>query len=243
MLPFRALNHYGRVMDFKQESYWYNIHPRLDNSEFIRMQLKLDPMENRATGVFDAISKGYAAVNLHRELDKKNEEAYLTSMEDNVGRDFSISSYELVKERTDPQKVSQRVKFEIDNLFNGTMAYLDPFLIKFFTQNPFQLRERNYPIDFGYPRSYKYQVSIPIPDGYVLDEFPKNQAMAVPGNTAILRFAIQNANNQLFLSFHLDIKDSYFEKEAYDSLKSLFSEVVNIQKNSLVVLRKKTVEP
>ncbi|MEM9144015.1 MAG: hypothetical protein AAGA86_13580, partial [Bacteroidota bacterium] len=215
----------------------------LDNSRLVRIQMRLDPRENKFIGALDIVNKGYPAVELHKQLQEKDEEAYITEFEEKVGGDFLITSYELVDERTDRQKVSQRLKFDIEDALKGNMFYLDPFLFKFFAQNPFQLSKRSYPIDFGYPRSYKYQFSLPIPEGYVIEELPKSRAVAVEGQRAILRFSAQSDGKQARLSFTLTLKASYFSDMEYESLKALFADVVDIQKNSLIVLRKKTAAP
>jgi len=242
MLPFRALNHYGRVMDFKNESYWYDIEAHQINRYHVRAQIKFDTNENQAVGVFDAMSTGYTAVDMHKTLEAKGEEEYLNSVEEDISGNFNITSYELVEERTDRDKVSQRFKFQIDDVLNGDMAYIDPFFIKFFDKNPFQLGERNYPIDFGYPRSYKYQVIMSVPDSYAVQELPENRSIAL-GSMALLKFYNTRNANQISFSFELALKGSYFSEKDYAVLKSLFQEAVDVQKNSLVVLKKKLVQP
>ncbi|WP_299531782.1 DUF3857 domain-containing protein [Ulvibacterium sp.] len=242
-LPFRALNHYGRVMDFKNDSYWYDIRPQTKNRHQVRAQIKFDPEENKAVGVFDAVSTGYNAINMHKTLNEKSEEEYLDSVEEEISGNFAITSYELVQQRTDKQGVSQRFKFEIEDVLNGDMAYLNPFFIQFFNRNPFQLDERNYPIDFGYPRNYRYQIIFTIPDGYAIQEFPENKSIALGDTLATLKFYSTGNTSQISFSFELALNSSYFNEKDYQALKSLFKEAVDIQKNSLVVLKKKTVQP
>ncbi|WP_282162176.1 DUF3857 and transglutaminase domain-containing protein [Ulvibacterium marinum] len=242
-LPFRALNHYGRVMDFKNDSYWYDIKPQTRNRYQVRAQIKFDPDENKALGVFDAVSMGYNAVDMHKTLSEKSEEEYLDSVEEDIPGNFAITSYELVKQRTDKQMVSQRFKFEIEDVLNGDMAYVNPFFIRFFNKNPFQLEERNYPIDFGYPRSYRYQIILTIPDGYVIQELPENKSIALGDTMATLKFYSTGNASQISFSFELALNGSYFTEKDYNALKALFKEAVDLQKNSLVVFKKKTAQP
>ncbi|WP_425236084.1 DUF3857 domain-containing protein [Ulvibacterium sp.] len=242
-LPFRALNHYGRVMDFKNDSYWYDIKPQTKNRYQVRAQIKFNPEENKAVGVFDAVSTGYNAINMHKTLNEKSEEEYLDSVEEEISGNFAITSYELVKQRTDKQGVSQRFKFEIEDVLNGDMAYVNPFFIRFFDKNPFQLEERNYPIDFGHPRKYRYQIILTIPDGYVIQELPENKSIALGDTLATLKFYSTGNTSQISFSFELSLNSSYFNEKDYQALKSLFNEAVDIQKNSLVVLKKKTAQP
>ncbi len=238
MLPFKALNHYGRVMDFKNESYWYDIEAQKKNKYQIRGHISFNIDDHKAYGVLDVINLGYDAVDLRKTINQYSEEEYLENIENGIQGDFSITSYEFVKERSNDEKVSERFKFELENVLNSNMVYFNPFLIRFFDQNPFLLEERNYPIDFGYSRNYKYQMNITVPDGYQVHELPENKTFTLGEKMAILKFYHLHDKNQIVISFDLTLNDTYFSANDYNSLKELFEHVTNIQNNSLVVLKK-----
>lgn len=243
MLPFRALNHYGRVMDFKNESYWYEIKPETTNKYKVRVHVKFNAKENNAVGIFDSMSFGYNAVDHHKKLNQKSKDEYLNSIEESVNGNFLISSYELVKDRTDEQKVAERFSFAIDNVFNEDIAYFNPFLFPFFNNNPFQLEERNYPIDLGFSRNYEYQINISVPEGYYVLELPKNKMITLGNNMATLKFYHKESTNQVAFFFDFALNSSYFAPTDYGVLKALFKDVIDIQKNSLVVIKKKDIQP
>lgn len=52
MLPYRCLNYYGRVMDFDNESYWYDIVPESINAKIIRAEMKIDIPNKKQFGTF-----------------------------------------------------------------------------------------------------------------------------------------------------------------------------------------------
>jgi hypothetical protein len=243
MVPFKALNHYGRVMDFEGDSYWFDIDPYKKNLYQIRARLEFDPNTAAATGIMDVINTGYNAVNRKQKINETSEDEYLEELELGISDDFVIDDYELLKERSDKERISERIKFESDNLPNADHIYLNPFFIRFFESNPFKLAQRDYPIDFGFPRNYKYQINIAIPSGYSIVELPKSKAINLGDSMANLKFYTQQNENQVALTFELKLNATYFRAEDYDSLKSLFKEAVDLQKNSLVVLKKKTAQP
>jgi hypothetical protein len=238
MLPFKALNHYGRVMDFKNESYWYDIVPQQKNKYQIRGHINFNIDDHKAYGVLDVVNLGYDAVDLRKTIDQYSEEEYLENIENNIQGDFNITSYEFAKDRSNDEKVSERFKFELENVLNGNMVYFNPFLIRFFDQNPFLLEERNYPIDFGYSRNYKYQMNITVPDGYQVHELPENKIVTLEEDMATLKFYHIQNQNQIAVSFDLVLNSTYFSANDYNILKKLFEHVTNIQNNSLVVLKK-----
>ena len=134
---------------------------------------------------------------------------------------------------------TQRFNYEIENIINNDIVFLNPFFIRFFSKNPFSLEERNYPIDFGYKRNYTYLATIIIPEGYEVQELPENKMVALEKDEIALRFTCATAKNQITLSFNLSLKDSHYLPDYYLALKELFRHVINIQDNAVIVLKKK----
>ncbi|CAM4075784.1 DUF3857 domain-containing protein [Zobellia nedashkovskayae] len=239
MLPFRALNYYGRVMDFKNESYWHTIIAESDNIHQIRIQLDFDIEEKKATGMMDITNTGYNAINVRKNINTQTENEYLNSLEDDIEGDFIITDYSRNVEQQTETKTSERLKFELANVLNGDMVYFNPFLISFFNKNPFLLEERNYPVDFGYSRIYKYQTVIKIPDGYALHELPESKTVKLGNNAVEMKFQSNGNEKTVIIQFNLSFNSPHISAEDYEDLKTVFSYVTDIQNNSLVILKKK----
>jgi hypothetical protein len=238
MIPFRVLNHYGRVMDFNTESYWYDIKPEQENQYQIRALLKFNIEENKGEGIIDIVTLGYDAVDKNRALEEYSEENYLDALEKVMSGTLKITSYEFNKARSDEKKVSERIGFEMEKVLQDEMVYINPFFIRFFNENPFLMEDRTYPIDFGYPRNYKYQINISLPEGYQVEQLPEDQIVKLGENLAVLKFYHQQDGGQIGIFFDLALNNSYIAAEDYGALKNLFKHVTDIQKNSLVVLKK-----
>ncbi len=238
-LPYRTLNHYGRVMDFKNESYWHNIVPQSKNKYQIRASIRFDAKKQNAIGVLDMMTYGYEAIKKRKRLNRLKEEEYLDDLEDGLGDDFSITEYQKIEERSDEERVSERFSFELSEVLGSDMVYFNPFLIRFFEENPFQMEERNYPIDFGYPVKFKYQINIQIPEGYQIHELPEKEAIALGEDKRVVyHFDHKQNTNNVIVSFDLALNSTYFLPENYETLKDIFKKVTNTQKNSLIVLKK-----
>ncbi len=238
MLPFRTLNHYGRVMDFKNDSYWQNIIPETKNKNQVRSFVKFNLDEQKAFGIIDLITTGYNAVDKRVLLNEYSEEDYLEKWEKDIDGNFEITSYKMMEQRNTDSQVVERFEFELQDVIKGDMVYFNPFLIRFFDKNPFTLEERNYPVDFGYNRRYKYDMNIAIPEGYQVHEIPKDQSVKLGENLITLKCLYQINNNQIGVSFDLQLNSSHLQAADYDGLKQLFKHVTDVQSNSLLVLKK-----
>ncbi|MDB4292973.1 DUF3857 domain-containing protein [Maribacter sp.] len=238
-LPYKVLNHYGRVMDFKNDSYWFAIKPKADNKYEIRANVRFNLENKNALGVFDIISTGYPAMTTNKKIDENTELQYLEQMERSIGGAFEITQYKKDEKLSDEHMVAERFTYEIENILGEEIVYFNPFFIQFFEENPFLNEERNYPIDFGYPITYKYLINITLPEGYQVYELPEKVAIALgESRAATFQFDHQQTTTSISFSLDLSINNSYFEATDYTFLKDLFTQLTNIQKNALVVLKK-----
>ncbi|MEE9361504.1 MAG: DUF3858 domain-containing protein [Cellulophaga sp.] len=239
MLPFRALNYYGRVMDFKNESSWLDIKAFNDNKKSITSMVEIDLENKLIKGKIRFAYSGYNAIEKKRKIGNEDWETYLTSLEKSLGQNFAINNHKLVKYKEDKKLFSESFSFENDGLEIADNIYINPFLVKFFTTNPFKRETRNFPIDFGYKRSYKYQINIKIPEGYELEKLPENENVAMPENLGHFNSSYLQNRNLVSINFSLNLNSSYYGPSTYPYLKELFKNFVDKQNNTLLVLRKK----
>ncbi|PWL38124.1 hypothetical protein DKG77_07485 [Flagellimonas aquimarina] len=238
MLPYRCLNLYGRVMDFKNGSYWHDIQPEEKNRSLVRGMVSLDLENQIIEGSFNTIQTGYYAVKKRKDLEAFSNEEYLLGIEDSFANEVTISDYQLQEKISDEKTVSERYKFKWQIEKVEDKLYLNPFFIKFFTKNPFILEKHNYPIDFGYNRNFKYQMHIKVPEGYSLKNLPQNSNIVLGDDSGHLRLLYEEKHGLITILFDFSIKKSHYPPDYYSPLQEIFKNAVNVQKNSLIVLEK-----
>ena len=131
------------------------------------------------------------------------------------------------------------VKLETEEV--GTEVYFNPFLFSFFETNPFKLQERTYPIDFGYKDVYLYSLKVNVSEVFEVVEVPKDVSYKLPNNKGSVVLKYQVSNNVIRVYFKFDFKEAIYESSYYGYLKKYMNSVLDIQKNTLIVLRKKGV--
>jgi len=238
MLPFRCLNYYGRVMDFKSGSYWEDIKVDEPNRYMVRAQLAFGEGMGEATGILDEITLGYEAIARRSEIKGNEADDYLEKKEAGMPGNVEITNYSLNEDISDEKKVSERFSLKLEpSLVNGTL-YFNPFLVSLFEPEPFTREIRQYPIDFGHSRTYSYNISLIVPEGYVVDKLPAAVQTTLKDQVAVLKFDVSQAGNNLTLFFNLAINRPHLAPEYYAELKSLFTKVNEILKNGIIVIKK-----
>jgi len=237
-LPYKCLNQSGRLLDFKNGSQWITIHPKGLSSILHKVDLKLDPDEETLAGTVHSRYTGYHSIAQKKKyfLDQSK---YKEDFEA-INEDFEISAHTVDCESKSEAHFNE--SFELLNADLNLVAdkiYLDPFIIKFFKKNPFQLQERTYPVDFGYKQSFNYAFQIDLGEHYEVEEIAKDFNMRLPENGGDVVFNTKVLNNKLMIFLKIRFKKEIYIPHNYPSLKQFMSGIVDLQTKSLIVLKRK----
>jgi len=237
MIPYKVLNGYGRVMNFKKGSYWVDIEPKNNNTTRINMNLKINE-DGDFEGLMHKSYDGYKALEKRNEIKLITEEKYLEDIE-NKDDKLNIDSYKISNLDNIDKPLTELFDITIDNEneLNHKITILNPFINSKISNNPFQLKERRYPIDFGYSRSFQFTLSLTIPANFKVSSIPKGVAFKLPNEGGNYTFNIGEKNNKITLISRYKINRSYFIPEEYPYLKEFYSQIIKTQ-NSLITLEK-----
>ncbi len=238
MLPFHCLNYYGRVMDFKDGSYWEDIVAAEPFRRMVRAQLAFAPGMADSQGVLDEITMGYGAVARRETLKEQPGQAYLSAKEQEMGNQFAITNYSLNSPPDDENRISERFEFRISPQWHRGKLYFNPFLLAFLEQNPFTLAERHYPVDFGHASVYSYTISLLVPEGYAVEKMPSPLQITMAEQLGSLKFDVSQAGNNITLMFNLVFSRPHIPATYYRELKTFYNTVIDLQKNALIVIAK-----
>ncbi|WP_162495541.1 DUF3857 domain-containing protein [Confluentibacter flavum] len=234
-LPFRCLNSYGRLLDFKKGSEWIDIAPKEASKILYNATINFNE-NNKLVGKISGKSTGYHSLNFKKSY-YPNKEAYVNGLENNYPS-IEITHHEVITEGKTSPDFSESYNIVLDPEVIGDNIYLNPFFVKFFLENPFKLQERTYPIDFGYKDSYFYMISINLGDKYSVLELPQDFIVALPNNTGMVTLSSKTLGPTVNLTLRVDFKEALYPSEFYPYLKEFMTKIVDIQKNATIVIKK-----
>lgn len=236
-VPFRALNHYARLLDFKNGSSWIDIEPnKLSGIVFIDT-IRVDA-NGTSSGFSEHIFKGYHAVNTRNSLDRMSPDQIFSGISNPSS--FVINNNTLIRNREQTNE-HVHIQYELDNESQkiNDDIFFNPFNFKFFETNPFKRTSRNYPIDFGYPDTYSYLINIEIPENHKIVELPAPLIHRLPENAGNLQFsATQMGDRNISVICRVTFPRSMYSSAYYPYLKEMFEKVIEIQTQSFIVMRK-----
>ncbi|MCF6307088.1 MAG: transglutaminase-like domain-containing protein [Flavobacteriaceae bacterium] len=237
IIPYRALNLKGRVMDFKNSSYWIPIEPHNKNVDFINAQLIINDDES-ITGIVNETHTGYKAMYKREEINANSEKDYIHSKSNKL-IDFEISEYAIIDkdDLNKPIKEKYKVNFIPEEIADQFFIY-PYFLQNNFSENPFKLKERNYMVELGYPFSNIYMLTIDLNNKYEVVELPKNKKINLAGDAGECTVLYSHKNGKINLRFNFKLNEFRFHSEQYLDLKDFFNQVIEIQTKEAIVLKR-----
>ncbi|MDH3381916.1 MAG: transglutaminase, partial [Flavobacteriaceae bacterium] len=117
----------------------------------------------------------------------------------------------------------------------GDRMYFSPMLFFEQLENPFKLDKRIYPIEFDFPFKDNYNITITIPDGYIIETLPENLNLVINKEYGAFKFIISNVSNTIQLLCSLEMKTAIIPNQDYETLKLFFKEIVNKQSEKVVL--------
>lgn len=237
LVPFRCLNGYGRVMDFKNGSYWFDIVPIKNSKIQLSASLKL-ATDGTITGKLRKASFGYDALNRRNYILNKNNEDLIDEFEAKFN-DLDVVKYNINSTDEIDKPIIETITFSIEKEDNITTYYLNPFLSEQLKVNPFKQENRLYPVDYGHQRKYVVNFSLEIPENYIIESFPESKAITLPGNGASFSLISKKIeNSKIILNSTIKINKPTFYNNEYSVLQILYKHIINSQKAPIVLKRK-----
>lgn len=232
VLPFMLLNHEGRMMDFKKGSSWIPLTPDQRNIHYVNLKLTAGTGQV-FQGNAEEISTGYVAIS------KRENDIASFGFGKIDGKEVKISRYSVENRYDLEQPFKEKYDVFFDAPSQSELVVLKPFVTpNYFSGNPFTELSRKYPIDFGFPITNTYLISIDLQDRYEVVKLPANRAVQLPNNDGELSVIYEQNGSTINLKMNLRINNTHFPVEAYKSLQEYFEVLSKIQNEDEIHLRK-----
>jgi len=235
LLPERSINGRGLVVK-KDNTEWVDLIPQKKNKSVSMLDLKLTP-EGTMKGKWERSTIDYAALDQRNHYKSFNsEDEYLKSMESkHLG--LSIDAYKMTGIDSLNQPLKEEFTISLKNKATkaNNQLFINPLLFEKYTENPFKADQRVYPVDFTTALDRTQIFTLELPEGYSIDQLPKNIKMALPENTANFQMVSSTSGNKVQVLFKLNINKPIFYQPEYQNLKLFFDELVKKQSEMLII--------
>ncbi len=118
------------------------------------------------------------------------------------------------------------------------MIYMDPYFEKLYDKNPFTATTRHYPIEMDHLSDNKYVFHFQLPEGYVVDDFPKSTTIKLGSNELmqLKNVLTYDAETKAFdIDCRYSSKTTVYDAEGYSQLRSFHDNIIAEQQKKIVL--------
>ncbi|WP_159731209.1 transglutaminase domain-containing protein [Sphingobacterium sp. 18053] len=238
-IPMKCVNYQGRSIPLEGESDWVKLEANLSSSysNFFYGELSED---GALKGKWITSRNGYGASKMRERLQGSNSEEEFYEKIDEENNRIKINSFKVSNRESLDKPLTEEFEIEIKNFatLQNDQLLFNPYIDTKMSKNPFNLTERNYPIDFGSLVQEECYIEIKLPKGYA---YPtegklKNISMALPERAARYIFKINNTTpDVLIIESATQLNKPLFMPEEYFDLKEFFSRIIQAEKLDVVL--------
>lgn len=237
ILPERSLNWFGRMIDPNGFSEQIDFMPSTVSNQRINLSYSIDE-SGKVSGKYRCQYDNHLALKYRINFTDANKESYVSFMENNY-KGVNIEEYkeENVKDLSRP--VMESFSFTTDEAIDvvDDKLFIKPLLFLSQEENPFKQDERAFPIDFTYPVTSRFLITIKIPEGYKVDWIPESTTLALPNNAGSFAYQCQQSGNSIQLSVTRSINSPVLPESYYAAIKELYNQVVEKETESIVLIK------
>jgi hypothetical protein len=239
----------------KLEPDCYNGYARLVNTEATPLPLFADSVKERKitsvlinnnggnwTGNFSQVSGYYESLHIRNKIKEEGQEAFFKGIKKAYGMDVEIKNPVLDSLNFFEDPINMHYTFNA-NLGNEDIVYLNPMFGEGYRENPFKAAQRSYPVEMPYTMDEIYNMSLFVPDGYEVDELPKQIALKLnEAGDGYFEYLISQSGNIVSMRSRIKLQRAYFAPDEYDTMREFFALIVN-KHSEQIVLKKKKATP
>ncbi|HBH04991.1 MAG TPA: hypothetical protein DDX92_00120 [Flavobacteriales bacterium] len=236
LLPKRVLNNRGRRISMKGSD-WVLLRPYLGENQVIYVNSKLDA-NGTISGKWQSKYSGYSTWKIKAEKGESGEDLFIKDrigeMENGEVENYSLTPYD------DKYEYAESFDFQAEGYATvaPNVIYLNPFAVEHDFKNPFKDNERLLPVDLIVPKSQTQNVTIQIPEGYVVDEIPEQVNVQLPNEDGQFKYTIRSFGGMIQLQSVIEINRTFYSSTEYSMLKEFFDLIFQKTSEEIVLKRK-----
>jgi hypothetical protein len=141
-----------------------------------------------------------------------------------------------------PLRMNYEAIGELAKTTDASTIYLDPYFEKFCQKNPFTSETRNFGIEMNYLEDCNYILHFQLPEGYVLDDFPKSTVKQFSEKSLIIfknSIDYKPGENSFSIASRLFRKTTQFQAEDYAELKNFYGIIAEEQNKKFIIKKLK----
>ncbi len=238
LLRIPSLNKRGLRIESEEKTAWIDIVPQRSKQVMVA-DMSLDE-EGMITADIQCQHVGYSAMRERSRYASDDTGSYWVDYleEQAVTAELDAFEYSNPKELEKPLKGKISCTLPEQAQVVDDFIYLSPIFYSGFYENPFKIEKRSFPVEIPYPFNEQVVINLSIPDGYVVEEYPKSIKLSMPNGAGKFMYSIsEKAPNQLQIMMRSSVNQLMYMPEEYKGIKDFYDVAAEKLQEQIVLKR------
>jgi Domain of Unknown Function with PDB structure (DUF3858)/Domain of Unknown Function with PDB structure (DUF3857) len=237
-LPLRCYNGHAQVINEQHSGSVYFYPASIKESDKTYITIINNETGNGATGSLENVCGYIDSYKLRNDIKKSGLEAFQKKVQGSYGNEVNIKNLKIdsLNMLDEPVKINCDLDFKA--LAGDDIIYFNPVINNSSHKNPFTGTKRKYPVELPYPIDEVYELTMDIPKGYNVDELPKPVRVNLNATDGFFEYRIQKDEYVIQLRTHINVSQTLFAPEDYQSLRDFFAYVIKKESEQIVFKKK-----
>lgn len=234
LIPYNDYNDIGVIIN-DQNAETISLKNTKVSSKYVTINASYKE-NGQMTGNLIAKYNNYKAHSFRKSY--SNDEDNISDIEKSM-EELSLQNYKTQNLKDKEKDIIESYDFtlgEDDEL--PSSLYLNPLLFFTTKNNPFKIEDRKFPIDYPYPEIEYIIIDLEIPEGYQVQELPKNISAVTPDKSCAFIFNFSVIGNKLKIMHQFKVLKTLFLPTEYKTLKQFFEILIKKQSEKIVLTKK-----
>ena len=235
ILPLRALNGPGLLINNDGTSSWLDLNPKKPSTNKVTINTKIK-LDTSIRGDVKIQYSDYQSSKYRNEIKESGEKEIINSIKKGkVG--LNIYNFKSIVESDLSNTINQSFEFVSNSAIkkSGNKLYFSPLLFLETNENPFEEETRQYPIDFKFPFENQYKINIIFPEGYEVEYLPKNEIIHFNNNDGEFSYYARETGKILQFMITLKLNKTKVITDEYHMIKQFYEAMLDKQKEKVIL--------
>jgi len=152
--------------------------------------------------------------------------------------DMKIDSLVVENLDNDTLPIMQSFNFSVPTSSSSDYHYFSVNLFSGLEKNPFIADQRQSDVFYGVTQDYMIDCVVSLPDGYKMDDLPKNVKMITPDTSIVFSRRSEYQDGLLSVLIHLEFKSPMYAVTDYDIFKEFYKKLFDFLNDKFVYKKK-----
>lgn len=236
VLPLRCFNGSVIVMKKDKVELIEELKPNTKYKSVTQNKVTMTP-DGTLEGVVKKTKSGYSAINFRKAFARtNNEDAFLENLQNNQeGLTIESHKFENINDTYKSIEEEYQVSFDDKTEMAGDLIYLNPMINSAYTENPFKMKKRQYPVDYAIPIEETYMFQLTIPEGYTIESMPERTSFGLPDKATSFSYSAKQIGDMVTILSRVKITKTLFLENEYGPLKEFYNLIIKKHTEQIVL--------